>query len=89
MIGAVIELASDRRVAAARIAVGACSAAARRLPALEATLAGRHLEPALADVVGPEHLAPLAPIDDVRGTAAYRNDAALTLLKRTIAELAR
>ena len=89
MIGAVIELGSDRQIAAARIAVGACSVAARRLSALEAALLGRPLTPALADVVRQEHLARLAPIDDVRGTAAYRSDAALTLLKRTLAGLVR
>jgi len=89
MIGAVIELGSDRQIAAARVAVGACSVAARRLSALEAALLGRPLTPALADVVRQEHLARLAPIDDVRGTAAYRSDAALTLLKRTLAGLVR
>ena len=89
MIGAVIELGSDRQIAAARIAVGACSVAARRLSALEAALLGRPLTSMLADIVRQEHLAPLAPIDDVRGTAAYRSDAALTLLKRTLAELVR
>ncbi len=35
-------------------------------------------------MVLPEHLAPLSPIDDVRATATYRNDAALTLIKRAI-----
>jgi CO/xanthine dehydrogenase FAD-binding subunit len=38
--------------------------------------------------VAPSHLAPLAPIDDVRGTAAYRRDATLTLLRRALAALA-
>ena len=33
-----------------------------------------------------EHLAALAPIDDVRGSAAYRRDAALTLVRRALAE---
>ena len=33
-----------------------------------------------------KHLADLAPIDDVRGTGAYRRDAALTLLRRAIAQ---
>ncbi len=74
------------RVSAARVAVGACSAVPRRLPALEAALAGA---PAAADAVGsrvlPEHLAPLSPIDDVRGTAAYRNEAALEMVRRALA----
>jgi len=62
---------------------GAC-----RLPALEAALAGRALDTALADLVTPAHLAPIAPIDDVRGTAAYRHDVALTLVRRALATLA-
>lgn len=72
------------RIAEARIAVGACSPVARRLPALEAALRGV----ALADAAGvPQtaHLAPLAPIGDIRATAAYRQDAALALLRDLIA----
>jgi CO/xanthine dehydrogenase FAD-binding subunit len=89
MVAAVVEVGPDgRTVAAARIAVGACSPVARRLPALETALAGRPLSPALGDVPEPAHLAPLSPIDDPRGTAAYRADAALTLVRRAIRELA-
>lgn len=88
MIGAVVEL-DGPTIAAARIAIGACSAVARRLPELERDLAGRRLETGLAAIVAERHLAPLSPIDDVRGTADYRRDAALTLLRRTLAELAR
>jgi CO/xanthine dehydrogenase FAD-binding subunit len=88
MVAAVLEVAADRTVAAARIAVGACSAAAQRLPALERDLIGKRLAPALGDLVAPRHVAALTPIDDVRGTAAYRQDAAVTLLRRALAELA-
>jgi CO/xanthine dehydrogenase FAD-binding subunit len=35
-------------------------------------------------VVRQEHLAPLSPIDDVRGSASYRLDAAQTLLARAL-----
>jgi CO/xanthine dehydrogenase FAD-binding subunit len=87
MVGAVLEIADDS-VVRARIAVGSCSAVAQRLPALEAVLAGHRLDAALADFVQPEHLAPLSPIDDVRGTAAYRHEAALTIVRRAIRELA-
>lgn len=88
MVAGVIETAPTGAIAAARLAVGSCSAAARRLPALEAALAGRRLDSGLANLVMAEHLTPLAPIDDIRGTAAYRRDAALTLLRRAIGELA-
>lgn len=85
MVAAAAEFAEDGTVAAARIAVGAASAAAVRLPALEAALIGRRPAPGL--VTG-EQLSPLSPIDDVRATAAYRRDAAMTLLRRAIAALA-
>jgi CO/xanthine dehydrogenase FAD-binding subunit len=85
MVAAVAEFDGDGSIAAARIAVGACSAAAVRLPALEAALAGHRPDPAR---VSPAHLAPLAPIDDVRATAAYRRDAALTLVRRAVEALA-
>ena len=85
MVAAVATFAEDGTIEAARIAVGACSSAAVRLPALEAALAGRRPDPAL---VAEEHLALLAPIDDVRGSAAYRRDAALTLVRRAVEALA-
>lgn len=83
MVGAVVET-DNKSIAAARIAVGACSAVAKRLPLLEQELRGKPLDARLADVVASRHLQPLAPIDDVRGTADYRNDATLTLLRRTL-----
>ncbi|MCK6454692.1 MAG: FAD binding domain-containing protein [Alphaproteobacteria bacterium] len=88
MVAGVIERGPDGRVASARIAVGACSAAARRLPLLEQALAGQSIEARLADRAAPAHFAPLAPIDDVRGDAAYRREAAVTLTRRLIGRLA-
>jgi N-methylhydantoinase B len=80
MAAGVVAADAAGRIAAARIAVGACSAVAQRLPGLEAALAGVKLGEA-AEVPQPGHLATLAPIDDVRASAAYRRDAALTLLR--------
>jgi len=87
MVGAVIEAGDDGRVTAARVAVGACSAVARRLPGLEAALIGRPLDGALAEAVLPSHLDVLTPIDDVRGSAAYRQDATVTVLRRALTDL--
>jgi CO/xanthine dehydrogenase FAD-binding subunit len=86
MVAAAIEL--DRKVVrAARVAVGACSPQARRLPELEAGLIG--LEPhALADAVRAAHLGVLSPISDVRADQGYRGDAALELVRRTLRALA-
>ena len=83
MAAATVEIA-DGRVASARIAVGACSPVAARLPELEAALAGAPLDGRLAERVEAAHLAPLAPIDDVRGSAAYRSDAVVTVLRRLL-----
>jgi len=58
MIASVIEI-REKRVERARIAIGACSAIACRLPALEAELAGRPLDCSLAEAVRAEHLSPL------------------------------
>src|SRR5579883_788308 len=57
MGSAVLEIDSGR-VAAARIAVGACSPAAQRLPALESALVGRVAAAGLGGIVAAEHLAP-------------------------------
>ena len=87
MVAVLLAPAPDGTVAAARVAVGACSPVAQRLGALERVLAGAAIGPGLADIPQAAHLSPLSPIDDVRGTAEYRVDAALTLIRRTLAEL--
>jgi CO/xanthine dehydrogenase FAD-binding subunit len=81
---AAVAVVRGGRVADARVVVGACSPVPMRLPALEATLRGVPADEA-ADVVQPAHLGGLTPIDDVRGPAAYRQDAALTLVRRAVA----
>jgi CO/xanthine dehydrogenase FAD-binding subunit len=87
MAAATLEI-EEERVAAARIAVGACSAVAQRLPALEAALLGAPISQALGDRVEAAHLVPLSPIDDVRGSAVYRRDAVVTLLRRLLRSFA-
>jgi CO/xanthine dehydrogenase FAD-binding subunit len=87
MAAATLEVDTGR-IAAARVAVGACSAVAQRLPLLEAALQGAPLDRRLANAVDAAHLAPLSPIDDVRGSAAYRRDAVVTLLRRLLDGLA-
>jgi CO/xanthine dehydrogenase FAD-binding subunit len=84
MVAAVVKTDDTGRVAVARIAVGSCSAAARRLIALEHALVGAPARTGLGAFARAEHLAQLSPIDDVRATARYRNDAALTLVGRAL-----
>ena len=88
MVAAVVVRDAENRITSARIAVGACSPVARRLPALEAALEGQALRAGIGQLVAQQHLAPLAPIDDVRGSAGYRQRAALVLVRRAVEELA-
>lgn len=77
MVAAVIER-DGYAVRSARVAAGACSPVARRLPQLERDLLRGDFR------VRPEHLAPLAPIDDVRGSARYRRESVAVLLQRLL-----
>jgi CO/xanthine dehydrogenase FAD-binding subunit len=84
MIAAVIKSDERGQISDARVAVGSCSAVARRLPELERALTGVPVQAGIGALVLPEHLSPLAPIDDVRATAIYRKDAAMTLVARAL-----
>jgi CO/xanthine dehydrogenase FAD-binding subunit len=87
MASAVIEHKAGK-VQAARVAVGACSPVAVRLPALEAELRGQRFDAALANRVHARHFDELAPIADVRASAEYRAQAALELVRRLLMEMA-
>jgi CO/xanthine dehydrogenase FAD-binding subunit len=90
MVAAIAEIDAAGAIVRARVAVGACSEVAQRLPGLEAALAGLPAAATAASVeahVHPEHLEHLRPIDDVRGSAAYRREAALELVRRAVAEV--
>jgi CO/xanthine dehydrogenase FAD-binding subunit len=88
MVAAILEADPSGRVAKARVAVGSCSPVAKRLNGLERELVGAGLD-AVGARVEPRHLDPLSPIDDLRGTAAYRRDAARTLVARALEAAAR
>lgn len=82
MVGAVIEM-DGGTIARAALAVGACSPVAIRLPELEAALIGRSAEE-VPLVVSGAALTGLSPIDDIRATAAYREETVRTLCTRAI-----
>ncbi len=84
MVAVFLQADDSGRVADARVAVGSCSAAAKRLRDLEAHLAAKPLGSGIGAGVRPEHLSPLSPITDVRATAEYRRDASLTLIRRAL-----
>jgi CO/xanthine dehydrogenase FAD-binding subunit len=89
MVAAIIATASDGTIERSAVAVGACSAVAQRLTALERELLGHLLAPGIGEFVTPRHLAPLTPISDIRGSATYRSDAVATLVRRALERLAR
>ena len=84
MVAAVVKADRAGLVAEARVAVGSCSVKAQRLVALERALVGAPARPGVGTVAAMQHLSSLSPIDDVRATANYRNDAALTLVGRAL-----
>jgi CO/xanthine dehydrogenase FAD-binding subunit len=84
MVAAVVQADETGRVAEAHVAVGSCSATARRLKDLEKDLVGLPSKTGISGAVRAEHLQVLSPIDDMRATADYRRDASLTLVQRAL-----
>ena len=77
-------LVEDGVVTDAAVAVGSCSVVASRLKAVEAALRGRRADLTLADAVLSAPMDELSPIEDVRGTAGYRRDAAREIVARAV-----
>ena len=88
MVAVVLDSDGGGALTHAAVAVGSCSARALRLPALEQRLIGKPAGAELADLVEPADLQPLTPIDDLRGSAAFRLDATATLLRRALVDAA-
>jgi CO/xanthine dehydrogenase FAD-binding subunit len=86
MVAANLLVATDRRVREAAISVGSCSAKAIRLTALENMLIGKMADASIPRLLSPEQFSALSPIDDIRATAAYRREAAQTLVRRALAD---
>ncbi|MBR0682714.1 xanthine dehydrogenase [Roseomonas eburnea] len=72
----------DGVVEQARIAHGGCGPRAARAPAAEAALLGARFDAAAADRAARALEAEIAPLSDLRGSAAYRRLAAGNLLRR-------
>lgn len=83
MAAAKVTLAADGTIRTAAVAVGACSAAAQRLRALEAELSGRRPDE-IEGIVMHAALDELSPIDDVRGSADYRRAAVREIVTRAV-----
>ena len=81
MVGVVIKLNESGEIANLNVAVGACSAVSQRLYLLEKEAKGQKLK----DLeIKPLHFENLEPIDDIRGTAAYRNAVISELVMRAV-----
>jgi xanthine dehydrogenase small subunit len=84
MAAAVLAADAAGVIVHARVAVGACSAVAQRLPQLERSLLGQPLA-AAPGLVEAGHLALLSPIDDVRASAPFRAAAAVEMVRDLLA----
>ncbi|MGZ9083474.1 MAG: FAD binding domain-containing protein [Rhodoplanes sp.] len=85
MVAVLVEIDACGHVQGSAVAVGACSEVAQRLSGLERALFGASIDSGrLSEVVRPKHLLALRPMNDVRGSAAYRLDAARTLVGRAL-----
>jgi len=70
---------------AARVALGAVAPTVRRVPDAEAALIGSRLDDTALETAAAACRAACNPIDDKRGTIAYRTSVAGVLLKRAVA----
>ena len=84
MVAANLHIDERGLIESARIAVGACSAVATRLDALEQYLRGTKSETIGDTVMQFAGSMPLTPIDDIRASKAYRESAAKVLVARTL-----
>ena len=76
---------TDGMVSDAALSVGSCSAVAVRLTGIEDLLRGQPAEAGLSRRIADADVAAcLSPIDDVRGTADYRMQAASELVRRAV-----
>ncbi|RUM97049.1 xanthine dehydrogenase family protein subunit M [Pseudaminobacter arsenicus] len=74
---------ADGIVKQAAIAVGSCSAVAKRLTGVETALRGIAVAD-IATAIATAELSELAPIDDVRASAGYRREAAREIVTRAV-----
>ena len=84
MVAAHLRVDEHAVVESVRIAVGACSAKAVRLAALEQHLLGMKVESVVDEVTRFTGSLSLSPIDDIRASKTYRESAAKVLVARTL-----
>lgn len=82
VLGAFALTVEGGTITAARVAFGGMAATPRRAPATEAALTGQPFSAATIAAAAEVLRGEFAPLDDVRGSAAYRCEAAAALLWR-------
>ncbi|SEP76754.1 FAD binding domain-containing protein [Thalassovita taeanensis] len=83
MVAARLEIEAGH-IRHAALAVGACSAVARRLPAQEAALTGAPVARAASRIDASVLQPDLSPITDIRADATYRAHSATVLMRRLV-----
>ena len=86
LCGAFAIAIADGVVTAARVAFGGMAGTPRRAAACEAALAGQPWSEATVETAAQALVEDYTPLDDLRGSAAYRRTAAANLLRRLWAE---
>ncbi len=81
MTAAMVSCDDTGKIEQARIAIGACSPVALRMPLLEASLIGQTPKDVTID---PDLFASLTPIDDVRGSTEFRLDVVVEQCARAV-----
>ncbi|MEC7655138.1 MAG: FAD binding domain-containing protein, partial [Pseudomonadota bacterium] len=84
MVAVTLDLYDAETIQDARVAVGACSEVACRLPGVEDALKGKSMTADLARVLTSDMFEVLSPIDDIRANAVYRRKAAETIVRRAL-----
>ncbi len=85
---AIVLTFAGEQVTAARIALGCVAPTVVFAPTAEAYLAGKRLDAAVCAEAGRLACGDVAPIDDIRGTAAYRQHTVASLVAEALGRLA-
>ncbi|MGC8837410.1 MAG: FAD binding domain-containing protein [Anaerolineae bacterium] len=87
-VAAAVEKDHSGRVTWARVALGAVAPTPRRAPEAERALTGARLTPEAIAAAADAAAASAEPIDDLRGSVAYRRELVRVLVRRTLQSLA-
>jgi carbon-monoxide dehydrogenase medium subunit len=79
---------ADGSIADLRVAVGAVSGQPVRLPSVEAIAIGQQPSAELFQHIAREYAVACDPVDDVRGSAAYRKEMVAVFVRRALQAVA-